>query len=212
MTDPDGRDVIVVVGLTNKGDQFAAVGTKLAGQLTARGVPVQVVNLGNARIEGSVPSIDAAVQRIESSGKKVSGVAMVGHGAAGAVATDPKDPGHATTSVKSLADSAHVQKGGAVVGATCLTFGPGSALERRELDEAGISGAGFGTRIGFSPTGDLEVPYKSGSYIPPADVVPPISSGPESGKSIGDILAGAERRINPPPPPPRTPVPPSSRR
>ena len=148
------------------------------------GVPVRNVQLG-----GKGPSIAQAAMSIEKSGKKVSGVVFVGHGGEGLIAMDPSDPGYAQTGMAKLAEQAHVTKGGAAVAIACnVCFSGTSATEDQgTLAKRGIDSAGFDVKVGFTETGDLQVPYnrnRKGPFVSPGDVRPPVRRNKERVFSI----------------------------
>jgi len=118
------------------------------------------------------------------------------------VASDPASLSAASKSLPDLATEAHVQRGGAVVATSCHTCEPGSPMDRAEMQQRGIAVAGFVGLIGLSEDGTLHVPMGSKNGSTPGATRPPVSTGPESGRTIGEIILGAERRVNPAPPPP----------
>jgi RHS repeat-associated protein len=123
--DPDGKDVIILVG--QPGDQkwrdnrivkegFPAAAKLLAAELKSKGITAHIVDLGT--FGGDRPSATGALAQKAGSIKKVEGVVYIGHGDPSNGQMTPSNKGP-NVSVKEMVDAARIVKDGSFVAYGC---------------------------------------------------------------------------------------------
>jgi hypothetical protein len=140
--DPDGKDVIILVG--QPGDQqwwdnrqvkagFPAAARSLQKELRSKGITAHIVDLGG--YGSKKPSATAALSGAAGKLKKVEAVVYIGHGDPKSHDMTPAENGP-NVSVKAMVDAAGIAKGGAFVAYGCeVSVG----LSADALKERGIS-------------------------------------------------------------------------
>ena len=114
--DPDGRDVIILVGQPNGVRGYDKAALKLQAELKQQNITAHIVTTTATKLS-AVEALRAEAEKIKSSGEKVGGLVYIGHGDLGSHGIMPK--GHTPVSVKQALDAAGVEDKGSFVAWGC---------------------------------------------------------------------------------------------
>jgi RHS repeat-associated protein len=160
--DPQGKDVIIVVGArhvdpqTNRGDpkdakRLLAEAKTLKKELEKAGIKATIVDMNDTGKGTPGQKISKAAQKINDAGREVTGIAFIGHTGIGpddktAMRLEQEVMAEPKNTIESLIRSSKLAPGGAVVGLGC-TFAPGDEASQIK-GETGANVFGFGDLIG----------------------------------------------------------------
>ena len=195
LTDPDGRDTIIVTG-PGRADMkqgpgwYGPSGANLGDQLRQKGMDPARVHVVSSKAAAA-----AMAMKVEKTGRKVSGVAFTGHGKDGNLMTEENENHYADTPLSGLASIAHVAKGGVAVSYACDTAaGEGGEAQMTTLKNQGIGFASWDNLVHLDNEGGFD---NGGPNIPIGSARPTDVSAPaEKGASVVDMLLNAEKRVN----------------
>jgi len=219
LRDPDGRDVMIYVGIDNKDPAFDVVfdrqATTLKNDLVKKyGFKASAVHIVHLMTGKQRSEMKEAKKSMRASGRAVSGSVFLGHGNEGSVAVGPGDPDNPAAG-RTLSDDISKFKGATDVASNGV-FVPISCdgglgdKGAREADKILFEMDNQVYMSGFND--DIQNEYRTGKggeirgtgriksggkSLSPADLVPDSSNAPGGiGQTVGKILRSTETRVN----------------
>jgi RHS repeat-associated protein len=216
--DPDGRDVVIIVGpnVTGKeGKVFTQAANRLAGDLKKAGIDETRIH-----IVKNFREVGKTIAEIEQTGRKVSGSVFVGHAGEEHMTANPAQAADRVpindVSPSAFVQRTHLQSGGTFVALSCrVVFGENAGVS--ETDIPAIARRGIGV-IGFdvdanwdkarSHGGKIQDP-NTGAWVSPGKLKPPVFyRGLKSAddqlrqersptENVSEILKQSEDAVNP---------------